>query len=314
MYLVRNVMSPRKAVEGSRLAEGKMGRKKPTNDEIANILEQIADLLEVQRANPFRVRAYRNGARSVRAAGDSLARLVEKKQMKVVQDLPFIGEGIASTIAEFVNTGRVNLLDRLQGEISPEDLFMQVPGIGEDLAQRLAAELEIHSLEELEQAAHDGRLEKIDGFGDKRLQSVKVSLAGMLSRSAIRKVRKRRAEHPMKHKPGVELLLGVDGEYRRRAEAGKLKKIAPRRFNPEGEAWLPIMHTERESWSFTALYSNTARAHELGKVRDWVVIYFESSGVEDQCTVVTEKAGPLKGKRVVRGREEECRDFYASLG
>ena len=66
-----------------------------------------------------------------------------------------------------------------------------------------------------------------------------------------------------------------------------------------------MLHSERDGWSFTALYSNTARAHELGRTRDWVVIYFEHDGHEDQCTVVTEYSGPLAGKRVVRGREGE---------
>jgi NAD-dependent DNA ligase len=287
-----------------------MGRKKPSNNGIAQALDQIADLLDVQKANPFRIRAYRNSARSVRAAEESLAKLVLEKNMDTVRNFPHIGEGIATTIAEFVNTGRIRLLDRLHGEISPEDVFQQVPGIGQDLAHRIAQELDIHSLEELEQAAHDGTLNKIKGFGSKRLQSVKMSLAGMLSQAALRKVRKRRSEGLSRNKPPVELLLEVDGEYRRRAKAGTLKKLAPRRFNPEGEAWLPILHTEKEGWSFSVLYSNTARAHELGTVEDWVVIYFENERVEDQCTVVTEKTGSLKGKRIVRGREAECRDFY----
>ena len=58
------------------------------------------------------------------------------------------------------------------------------------------------------------------------------------------------------------------------------------------------------------MYSNTARAHELGKTDDWVVIYYEQDGEEDQCTVVTETRGPLAGRRVVRGREQECREYY----
>lgn len=59
------------------------------------------------------------------------------------------------------------------------------------------------------------------------------------------------------------------------------------------------------------LFSNTARAHELNATHDWVVIYFEQDGgTEDQYTVVTERPGPLAGKRVVRGREAESRDFY----
>jgi len=94
----------------------------------------------------------------------------------------------------------------------------------------------------------------------------------------------------------------------------ELRKIAPKRFNPEGEAWLPIMHAEREGWNFTALFSNTARAHELGTTHDWVVIYYERDGYEDQATVVTAKSGPLKGKRVVRGRETECQRYYDQIG
>ena len=53
----------------------------------------------------------------------------------------------------------------------------------------------------------------------------------------------------------------------------KLATIAPRRFNPTGESWLPVLHTSRGDWHVTALYSNTARAHELGRTRDWVVLY-----------------------------------------
>lgn len=289
-----------------------MGRKTPDNEKIARMLDRIADLLEVQEANLFRIRAYRKSAQSVREAEQPVSRLVENHQIDKVKDIPFVGEGLASTIAEYVNTGRVKLLSRLQGKISPEDVFIQVPGIGEELAHRVAESLDIHSLEELEQAAHDGRLGNIEGFGEKRLQSVKMSLAGMLSPSAQRKARRLESGEKKEERPSVGLILDVDEAYRRRAEAGRLKKIAPRRFNPEGKAWLPIWHTDRDGWSFTALYSNTARAHELGMEKDWVVIYFDDDGIEGQCTVVTEKTGILKGRRVVRGREKECRDFYAS--
>jgi hypothetical protein len=88
--------------------------------------------------------------------------------------------------------------------------------------------------------------------------------------------------------------------------------IAPKRFNPKGEAWLPVLHVRRGRWHFTALFSNTARAHELGKVEDWVVLYFHSDGGgEAQRTVVTETRGALVGQRVVRGREAECIELFA---
>ena len=90
-----------------------------------------------------------------------------------------------------------------------------------------------------------------------------------------------------------------------------LAKVAPKRFNPTHEAWLPVLHARRGPWHLTALYSNTARAHELDRVEDWEVLYFHLSGKpEMQRTVVTEKRGALRGKRVVCGREAECRQRY----
>ena len=112
--------------------------------------------------------------------------------------------------------------------------------------------------------------------------------------------------------PSVEMLLDVDAEYRKGATTGRLSMIAPQRFNPRGDRCLPILHTERDQWRFTALYSNTALAHELGRTRDWVVIYFHTDRQsEGQRTVVTETHGPLIGERVVRGRETECHSYYA---
>ncbi len=112
--------------------------------------------------------------------------------------------------------------------------------------------------------------------------------------------------------PRIELLLELDGEYRRKAAEGTLKLIAPKKFNSEGKAWLPIMQTQREGWHFTILFSNTQRAHELGKTNDWVVIYFRHEGEQSdqRSTIVTEFQGDLAGKRVIRGREEECREYY----
>jgi DNA polymerase (family 10) len=290
-----------------------MNDTQPANSEIAGMLEQIADLLETQDANPFRVRAYRQGAHSVRESEKSIADLVRHGGRQALISLSGIGSGLAGTIEEYVQTGRSSQLDRLRGEVSPADLFKKVPGIGPELAGRIAAQLDIHTLEELERAAHDGSLEEVGGFGPKRIEAVQASLAGILSRSAQRRSRQRVSGREAPEKElGVGILLDVDVEYRRKAEAGQLRKIAPKRFNPGNEAWLPILHTERGAWNFTVLYSNTARAHDLNKVHDWVVIYFDRDGQESQCTVVTETHGPLEGKRVIRGREAECREYYNS--
>ena len=111
--------------------------------------------------------------------------------------------------------------------------------------------------------------------------------------------------------PSVDILQDVDREYRDKANAGSLPKIAPRRMNPEGKAWLPVLHTRFGPWHFTALFSNTERAHELHRIFEWVVIFYsDPEGGEGQATVVTERRGALTGKRVVRGREPECARHY----
>lgn len=104
--------------------------------------------------------------------------------------------------------------------------------------------------------------------------------------------------------------MDVDREYREAVVAGRLAKITPRRFNPEGRRWLPILHATRGDRHYTVLFSNTARAHRLGKTDDWVVIYGDHDAADGQWTVVTGTSGPLRGRRIVRGREGECARYY----
>ena len=286
----------------------------PTNQEIADVLERVAALLEAQGANPYRVNAYRKAARLVDRSDRSLVELVLSTEEKL-EDLPDIGKSIGGAIREFVHTGRLLLLERLEGELSPEDLFTTVPGIGEELAKRIYSELHIETLEDLELAAHDGRLDKVPGLGHRRVMAVRDSLESVLSRSGRRRARRfrqldKQEVHEEPAQPSVAVLLEVDDEYRDKAEKGRLKTLSPRRFNPDGKYRLPVLHTDRQGWHFNALFSNTARAHELGKIRDWVVIYYEKDGHENQHTVVTEPHGPMKGRRVVRGREKECLAYY----
>lgn len=282
-----------------------------SNQRVADILDEVAQLLEAQGAQSYRVRAYRRAAEVIRALPTSISRVAETGGRRALAELPSIGKSIASSIDEIVHTGRLGMLDRLEGEVSPETLFMLVPGVGPELAERIHHDLHIDTLEELELAVHQGKLEDLEGFGPRRTQAVRLALATMLSRSSRRAARRIGSTHttfsaaPPRHEPSVELLLKVDADYRQQAEAGRLPKIAPRRFNPERREWLPIYHTEHEGWAFTALFSNTARAHRMGKTKDWVVLFFERDGDEGQRTVVTEYRGPREGRRVVRGREME---------
>lgn len=279
-----------------------------TNEEVAARLDRVADLLDLREENAFRVRSYRRAAREIRETDEPLGESPKEHGRGALEQMEGIGSKLAGAIQELAETGSLPLLERLESELTPEHTFAQLPGIGPEFARRIHSQLEIDTLEELEVAAYDGRLAEIEGLGSQRISGIRDALSGRLSRSARRQARQRNAG---RDEPSVHLLLSIDERYRKKAKRGELRKIAPKRFNPEGEAWLPLLHTDEPGWSFTALYSNTARAHELGKTRDWVVIYYrKESGAENQNTVVTAGSGPLKGKRVVRGREKECRAYY----
>lgn len=279
-------------------------KAKAENRAIAQMLDEVGDLLAQQDASVFRVRAYHEGAAYIRDMESALRRVFEDGGLRGLDALPTIGPSIAAAIAEILETGKLGMIDRLRGALDPESLFQTIPMIGPRLAQDIHDTLEIDSLEELEAAAHDGRLQTVKGIGPRRLRSIRQSLNVALSR-------RRRRQTKYTELPPIADLLDVDRMYRERAARGELRMITPRRFNPTGSIQLPILHTERGEWHFTALFSNTPNAQRYARNQDWVVIYYEHDGQQGgQCTVVTEQRGSLMGKRVVRGQENASKQFY----
>ncbi len=280
------------------------------NQRVAEVLEEIADLLEEQGANPFRVRAYREGAKTIRGSERSVEAILDEEDVDGLMQLPGIGQSLAHSIEYLVRHGNLPLLQRLRGEHVPEHMLASVPDIGPKLAQRIHDQLGIETLPELAAAAQDGRLARVPGMGKKRLRAVRESLAGRFRTALPAEGEPPVASGEPDRSVPVEELLDVDEQYRRLARQGHLPRIAPRRFNPTREAWLPILHTERGARHYTALYSNTARAHEAGTTHDWVVIYRDDDERGGPWTVITAGYGPLRGRRIVRGREDECRALY----
>lgn len=288
------------------------------NQRLAELLERIGELLEAQNASPFRAAAYRRAAIELRLRREGVRETYDARGHRGLVELPRIGPSIASAIAEYLESGQIGLLRSLEGHTAPEDLFTTLPSIGPELARRLHTELGVETLEDLEVAAHDGRLEHVAGFGPRRVHALKAMLGERLRRAPRRTATAATVEPGTASSagarptaPSVSDLLALDEEYRRRAAQGDLPTIAPRRFNPHHDAWLPIWHTERDGWHVTALFSNTPLAHQLGTTHDWVILYYERDGVTGQCTVVTERRGSHAGERVVRGRELECRRAQA---
>jgi len=134
------------------------------NEEIAHAFDEIADLLEIEEANPFRVRAYRNAARSLRGLGQEITELVANGED--LTRLPGIGKDLAAKIQEMIETGKVRTLNELHKEVPAgvEDL-LQIPGLGPKRVKALYHSLGIKSVKQLEQALRAGRVRSLSGFG-----------------------------------------------------------------------------------------------------------------------------------------------------
>ncbi len=192
------------------------------NIDYARVFEEIADLLEIQGANPFRVRAYRNGARTLETLSQPIESLLTTEKARL-EDLPAIGKDLAAKIRELYETGKLESLEELKQEV-PGTLIeiMNIPGLGPKRARQLWDGLGITTLAELEAAARDGRLDELPGFG-KTLESriikgiedlkargerFKLSDADIYVRPLV--------EHLKRSKGLVD--LEVAGSYRRRCE------------------------------------------------------------------------------------------------
>lgn len=154
------------------------------NADIARVFEEIADLLEIQEANPFRVRAYRNAARTVGDLRIDLAQTLAEG--KALPKLPGIGEDLADKIREIAATGTTALVERLHKELPPAiTALLRIPGLGPKRVRALHRELKIETLGELAQAAREGRIGALKGFGAK-------TEAGILEAAEAHLTKKRR--------------------------------------------------------------------------------------------------------------------------
>jgi DNA polymerase (family 10) len=138
-----------------------------TNAEIAAVFEQIADLLEFQGANAFRVRAYRNAARTIHDMAESAADIVADAERSLC-DIEGIGKDLAEKIATLITTGTLPMLDELLAEIPQTVLaILRVPGLGPKRAAQLYRELKVTTLDELRAACLSHAVQQLKGFGEK---------------------------------------------------------------------------------------------------------------------------------------------------
>lgn len=145
------------------------------NSEIAEIFYEIADLLEIEDANPFRVRAYRNAARTVAGYPRRINEMVEEGED--IDDLSGVGEDLAKKIREIVQTGSLEFLEKVRSR-TPHSLIklLGIKGLGPKRVQKLFNELGIRNLEELRAAIESGKVADLEGFGSKTVENIRQSL------------------------------------------------------------------------------------------------------------------------------------------
>lgn len=192
------------------------------NVEVARIFEELADLLELEGANPFRVRAYRNAARTLEALSVDVAAIVERDADELLQ-LGGIGKDLADKIVAIVRTGELPQLEELKKKIPPGVVQMlRIPGLGPKKVAALFKELGLDTLEALKQAAEQGQIAELKGFGKKTEHSILEGL-GLVAEAGQR-------SHLADAKPEADAIVAdlqqlkstkqaiVAGSFRRRKE------------------------------------------------------------------------------------------------
>src|SRR5437867_5898781 len=194
------------------------------NAEIARLLGEVADLLEISAGNPFKVRAYRNAARTVADHPDPLSELVKDEAFDLT-DLPGIGGSIAKEITALLETGTLPQRQQLVATIPPGLLdLLRIPGLGPKRVKLFHDELKVNSVADLKRALEAGKIAKLGGFGPKLLEKIREGVAGAAAGSGQRRMVLHEAEQYARAL--VEYLTaggGIDaievaGSFRRRKE------------------------------------------------------------------------------------------------
>ena len=303
------------------------------NPDIARLFDEVADLLEIQDANPFRVRAYRNAARTIRDFPESLADLV-RAGTKDLTEIPGIGEDLAEKITEIVGTGALKLHRQLAAKL-PAGLLdlLRIPGLGPKRVKLLHKKLKVKSAADLASALDAGRVRKLKGFGEKMEEKIRAGLG----QAQVTEHRLLLNEAETQANALVEYLkagggvqeIAVAGSYRRRRETiGDLDVLVTSSDSPRvmarfvhypevakvlsqgetratvklrGGLQVDLRAVEPAAYGAALLYFTGSKAHNI-----------ELRAIAQEQSYKLNEYGLFKGTRRVAGKTEE--EIYAKLG
>jgi len=193
------------------------------NAEIARLLTDVADLLEISAGNPFKVRAYRNAARTVADHSDPIAELVSGGEFDLTE-LPGIGGGIAKEITALVETGTLPQRQQLVATVPPGLLdLLRIPGLGPKRVKLFHEQLKVNSVANLKEALEKGKIAKLPGFGPKLLEKIRAGVSDTATTAQQRMVLHEAEQYAraiveyLKAGGGIDA-IDVAGSFRRRKE------------------------------------------------------------------------------------------------
>jgi len=191
-----------------------------TKSQIAEVLEEIATLLELKDENPFKIRAYANAARSLETFGGSLSDLQDEEALAKI---PGIGKAIAAKVKELAGTGKLKYLEELRAEFPAAILeLFSISGLGAKKIKALYEQLHISSIEQLREACKSGRVAQLPGFGETTQAKISTAIEQRAKHSGYFQFGQIAAEaeslrRDLAARPDV-LQVDVAGSYRRRRE------------------------------------------------------------------------------------------------
>jgi len=189
-------------------------------EQIIEVLETIATLLELQEENPFKIRAYTNAARSIETWGGNLRELAEENRL---EEIPGVGKAIASKISQLILTGSSQFYDELRAQFPPGLLeLFSLPGLGAKKIKALYEKLQVGSIAELAQACADGRVAELPGFGKTTQKKLAATIAnrsrhaGSFSLGSVASEAEQLQDDLRQHPDAIH--VSIAGSYRRRKE------------------------------------------------------------------------------------------------
>ena len=305
------------------------------NADIARLLGEVADLLEISAGNPFKVRAYRNAARTIADHPDPIAELVKGGEFDLT-DLPGIGGGIAKEITALVETGTLPQRQALIGQIPPGLLdLLRIPGLGPKRVKLFHDELKVNSVADLKNALEQGKIAKLGGFGPKLLEKIREGVAGAGAAAGPKRIVLHEAEQYaraiveyLKAGGGINE-IDVAGSFRRRKETigdldivvscvnapaviqrfgkfGDVREVASQgdtrsTVRLSGGLQVDLRVVEPNCFGAAMQYFTGSQAHniELRKIAQGKQLKLNEYGV-------------FRGTKCISGRTEQ--DVYAALG